>query len=284
MAPVPDPEQSDLIEQLERAGRNLIEWDAGAVNDAIDLIKRQAEALQALEQQLNEARGERDEARSRREWTEQWYAERFERLRDLAKEKGIWSEAAAILANGTVSPMEPPHYGQQLNTTRHRAEAAERREEGLRKALARLVTDAINAHPHTATSHQPGLAKGIQEARVALFDFQEGGEPRARGIEASEGGSATPEQEVRGERARAQLLEDVHRAADDVRGHWGIENTEGYDEAMSDLALALDVLTAAERDGSVPATPTPPEQSHPRGRSAELLPDPQHPNREDPNA
>lgn len=104
------------------------------------------------------------------------------------------------------------------------------------------------------------------------------------GIEASEGGSATPEQEVRGERARAQLLEDVHRAADDVRGHWGIENTEGYDEAMSDLALALDVLTAAERDGSVPATPTPPEQSHPRGRSAELLPDPQHPNQKDPNA
>jgi hypothetical protein len=99
---------------------------------------------------------ERDDLRQRAEAAEkerdhvrQWYAQRWERLKDLAKEHGIWDKAACIMANGTADSMEPPTYAQQLNEAKYRAEAAEAenaklREERdrLRAALQNLLTDA----------------------------------------------------------------------------------------------------------------------------------------------
>ncbi len=77
-----------------------------------------AEIIAVLEARLADAITSRDH-------TQQWYAERLERLKDLCKEHSIWDKAAAIIANG--NPMhEPPTYAQQLNTMRHRAEAAEK--------------------------------------------------------------------------------------------------------------------------------------------------------------
>lgn len=60
-----------------------------------------------------------------RNHTQQWYAERLERLKDLCKEHGIWDKAASIIANGSLMG-EPPTYAQQLNTAKYRAEAAEK--------------------------------------------------------------------------------------------------------------------------------------------------------------
>lgn len=61
-----------------------------------------------------------------RKFTEQWYAERIERLTDLAKEHGIWDEMACILANGTAAFDEPPSYARQLNMAKARAAKAEK--------------------------------------------------------------------------------------------------------------------------------------------------------------
>ena len=81
---------------------------------------------------------ERDRAISRREYTEHWYAVRIERLKDLAKERGIWDEMAAIIANGSASVTEPPTYAQQLNIAKHRAEAAELRAQDAEQEVKRL--------------------------------------------------------------------------------------------------------------------------------------------------
>lgn len=108
---------------------------ADATGVDIDVVNRLCE-LAVAETAI--AQGERDRAIRARERTQQWYAERIERLKDLAKEKGFWPEVAAILANGTVSPTDPPTYARQLNVARHRAEHAEVRAERAEAELARL--------------------------------------------------------------------------------------------------------------------------------------------------
>lgn len=60
--------------------------------------------------------------RKRVEHTEQWYAVRFERIRDEAKAAGIWPRIACIMANGTAEATEPPTYAQQMNVLRHEVE------------------------------------------------------------------------------------------------------------------------------------------------------------------
>lgn len=72
-----------------------------------------------------EYRAEAEAQRKRADYTEQWYAERIERLTDLAKEHGIWDRVASILANGTAEATEPPTYAQLLNVAKSRAEKAE---------------------------------------------------------------------------------------------------------------------------------------------------------------
>jgi hypothetical protein len=72
------------------------------------------------------------------EFTRYWWSFRFRRIEDLAKEKGIWPEVAAIFANGTASPMEPPKYAQLLNGWQHRAKAAEAKLAEARAALEKV--------------------------------------------------------------------------------------------------------------------------------------------------
>jgi hypothetical protein len=47
-------------------------------------------------------------------FTQDWYAARIARLSDLCKQHGCWEEAAAILANGSTGPGDPPTYAQTL--------------------------------------------------------------------------------------------------------------------------------------------------------------------------
>ena len=89
-------------------------------------------------------------ARQRREFTQQWYAERIRKIEDVAKSEGIWPEIAAILANGSATRMledgtyvyDPPTYAQQLNGAKFRAEAAEKKVAALRTQIEQL-----NAQP-----------------------------------------------------------------------------------------------------------------------------------------
>jgi hypothetical protein len=84
-------------------------------------------------------------ARGRIAFTQQWYAERFERLRGLCREAGVEDQFCNIVANGTASALEPPTYAQQLNRTLHRAEKAEARIKALEAGVRRLVRDELAA-------------------------------------------------------------------------------------------------------------------------------------------
>jgi Lar family restriction alleviation protein len=77
---------------------------------------------------------ERDEAIWRKEFTEQWYAERLEPIKDVAKRVGLWSEISAIIANGSGTRRredgtfiyEPPTYAQQLNGAKNKLSSLNR--------------------------------------------------------------------------------------------------------------------------------------------------------------
>lgn len=97
--------------------------------------------MHRLRADLTAERERREEAESRRDHTAQWYAERLERLKQMAKERGFWSEMAAIIANGTATAHEPPTYAQQLNMAKHRAEQAERERDAQRVLLSNMTTE-----------------------------------------------------------------------------------------------------------------------------------------------
>lgn len=95
------------------------------------------------ERALSAVTAERDRLQRNLNFTEQWYAERFERLADLGKSAGCWDAMAAIIANGTADPYEPPTYAQQLVRANHRADVAERERDQLRAKVEALRKDAV---------------------------------------------------------------------------------------------------------------------------------------------
>jgi hypothetical protein len=122
----------------KRLGSVVAERDSVRVEIAALRVEVDS-SMEVIEHERYTALRERDEARESRTFAQQWYAVRFERLRDLAKEHGIWDKAAAIMANGTVAglpgrPYEPPTYAQLLNQERHRAEKAEQERDRLAAA------------------------------------------------------------------------------------------------------------------------------------------------------
>ena len=99
-------------------------------------------APQPVSSALSAVTAERDRLLRNLKFTEQWYAERFERLADLGKSAGCWDVMAAIIANGTADPYEPPTYAQQLVRANHRADVAERERDQLRAEVDALRKDA----------------------------------------------------------------------------------------------------------------------------------------------
>jgi len=97
---------------------------------------------QRLSAGLSAVTAERDRLQRNLDFTEQWYAVRFERLADLGKSAGCWDAMAAIIANGTTDPHEPPTYAQQLVRANHRADVAEREHDQLRAEVEMLREDA----------------------------------------------------------------------------------------------------------------------------------------------
>lgn len=76
-----------------------------------------------------------------REFTVQWYAERLERLKDLAKERGFWHEMSAIIANGTATHGEPNDYATLLQCAKFRAERAEEKQATAESRILELEGD-----------------------------------------------------------------------------------------------------------------------------------------------
>jgi chromosome segregation ATPase len=122
------------------------------------------EGSRRLEAERDELRGELADARRSHEFTRQWYAERIERIRDLAKEHGIWPEAACILANGTAAASEPPTYAQILNGERHKHKRAAAERNRYRTALERIAgKDGHDTDPWSLLVAMNALKGGSDE-------------------------------------------------------------------------------------------------------------------------
>jgi len=178
------------------------------------------EELDRLRARVTDLEKALDEAKRSKEHTEYWYAVRIERIKDLAKEKGIWHEVAAILANGTVGVHEPPTYAQQLNAAIHRANTAE---QGLEDALAE----------HDA------LVECINESLpMYAYDNGDEGEPSIQ-ERVMYAGDALWENDVHNSKLRAERAE----AERDQAQH----HLDEFQGTCADLTLRL-VATESERD------------------------------------
>jgi len=88
---------------------------------------------------LKQALKERDDAIKSRDFTRQWYAERIEAIKEVAKREGVWDEVASILANGSATRQleggnfyyDTPTYSQLFNGARNRADRAIRQRDQL---------------------------------------------------------------------------------------------------------------------------------------------------------
>lgn len=74
---------------------------------------------------VNELLDKIKELEKSRQSTQEWYAQRWETLKDWARDHGH-TEVFSILANGISTPQDPPTYAQQMNTLKHKLEAAEK--------------------------------------------------------------------------------------------------------------------------------------------------------------
>lgn len=114
-----------LLKNRERKGELKEEFLTSIAREIVDSLPPDAASHEAVR---------------RREWTEEWYASRLERLRILAQEKGFWPEMAAIIANEAQPEDKPPSHSAMLVFMRHRAETAE-------KELAELKAKMDAASP-----------------------------------------------------------------------------------------------------------------------------------------
>ena len=118
---------------------------------------------------------------------ESFYAVRIQAISDLAKQHGIWDEVAAILANGKVSPQDPPTYDHMLAREKARADkaeanyrwmverAADQRLDGYRELGARCA--ALEAERDAAAdAERARIAARIKE--LADKAYAVGNEPR----------------------------------------------------------------------------------------------------------
>lgn len=85
-----------------------------------------------VESDLATARAEAKRERERRASCEAWYAVRIEHIRVAAEEHGVWPLVAAIIANESEGPHDPPTFSRLLVWATHRADTAERTLEAIR--------------------------------------------------------------------------------------------------------------------------------------------------------
>lgn len=119
------------VEKLrtEKAGwaHSSESWELLHAKRHEELEVAQAE-LSSLRASLADAVRERDEAREKREHTQQWYAQRWERLKDWARHEipdELREQFFSIVANGQAAiGEEPPSIAIQLNLMRHERDAA----------------------------------------------------------------------------------------------------------------------------------------------------------------
>jgi hypothetical protein len=86
---------------------------------------------------VNELLDEIEKLKRSCKFTQEWYAQRWETLKDWARDHGH-TEVFSILANGIPTPQDPPTYAQQMNILKHGLKAAEAKIATVRKKIEDL--------------------------------------------------------------------------------------------------------------------------------------------------
>jgi len=136
-----DDEREQLCAIAETIAREATLQLNDRLSVALCRAETQSNTLTELRTTITTLESERDREKSSKEFTQQWYAERLRRLRDMAEQRGFLTEYSSIVANGTGDSREPPTYAQLLNTALHRAESAAKK---LRTALTAML-ETLNA-------------------------------------------------------------------------------------------------------------------------------------------
>lgn len=110
------------------------------------------------------------------EFTRQWYAERIEKIKNIAKREDIWPEVAAVIANGDSTRQlddgswfyDPPTYAQQLNAAKFKAESADKKSAQIKSEMTSALEEALDALRDNASPRERNNAKvSIEEALSA---------------------------------------------------------------------------------------------------------------------
>lgn len=153
----PDPDSSECPIRFQEG---YTDEDATAWNRRANVVH----ATAAKDAEIEALRAEVAKAERSVEHTHQWYAVRLEKIKEVAKRVGLWSEISAIIANGSGSIYDPPTYAQQLNIAKHETKAAEARAERLAEAL-RDAAEALQVAGLPGNAKQFRSMLRDQEAR-----------------------------------------------------------------------------------------------------------------------
>lgn len=131
--------QVDPADALDgRIAELLRDDNLTAIGDMFARVKAEGDVASAEAEYLRERRGalldEVERLRDSWEFTEAWYAARWQRLSDLLRGTDHWHAVCDIMANGSRNGDAPPTYGAMLNIHKFRAESA--RKDALDEAIA----------------------------------------------------------------------------------------------------------------------------------------------------
>lgn len=190
--------------------------------------------------------------------TQQWYAVRFERLKDLARTltEPVQHEFFSILANGTADAAEPPSYSLQMNVLRHErdrlhdhAQRADDFEIMLRR-LVHLTRDVADSRVVSTRQKADELLRRKGDARSlrqdALSNPCEGECPACVGCKTIEASALSVENQslreenIRLRTERATRLADSERVIDWIRNGTKPAVTSFTEGAERQIAYAVE--------------------------------------------
>lgn len=180
----PTPEQ--LTERIWEYFVNEFEPDLSPETEKTilgSLVEIITQATESKDREIERLTVELESRQKSHEHTKYWYSCRIERLKAYAKEKGFWPDMAAIIANGTLNPLERPTYMQQYNRMTWEVEKAHERAAQLESQNALLVEALKFTHEWFAENHlvgqYPSICEHLDDTHDWCGEFKEKEEENA---------------------------------------------------------------------------------------------------------
>lgn len=158
-----------MLDEVRDGMREVIAAAYPAQPDATATVREVCEQIDTLHDAVASAEKRAVDAERSLSFSREWYAVRWERLRDLLRGTTHEQHACAIMANGTTLrnddgsfSAEPPTYAQLLSTKEWRAEAAEKRAEDAERKFAALLVAAARyvLDPRTLRDEADRIERG----------------------------------------------------------------------------------------------------------------------------